>query len=159
MSSNWILLLITGLLGFIAMIFDIKTKKIPNKLVFSGSVLNISLGVFLHSYQDWRLQVLALVVAIISWGFFWKMGAIGGGDHKLIMMMAAAIGFPAIIGFSILVGLFGLVQIFSKLIQNRIEQSNLPFFEWWQTIRHKGVSYGVAIVFAYFFLLLINYIK
>lgn len=79
--------LITGVVLLISAIWDIRFRKIPNAVTFSGTAIGLTLA-FL---TDWKAGVVA--VAAIAFIFLVGMtGIMGGGDLKLIMALVALQG-------------------------------------------------------------------
>ena len=125
--------------SYIAMVFDINTKRIPNTLVLAMSVgwlllilpmILIETGTGVRQLADSLLGLLAggglfLLVYLLS-----KKG-LGGGDVKFIAAAGLYLGFsgviPAILYGTVLAAITGLVLILFKKIGRKDTMPLAPF--------------------------------
>jgi prepilin peptidase CpaA len=91
-------------------LFDIKTRKIPNRLVLAG----LFLGLLLHTIYDGGWGLLdsfgAAMISGFIFFFFYLMGGMGGGDVKLMAAVSAIAGMSNIPYLLVLTALTGGVM-------------------------------------------------
>jgi len=90
--------------------FDIKTRKIPNRLVVAG----LFLGFFLHAVCDGGWGLLdsfgAAMISGFIFFFFYLLGGMGGGDVKLVAAVSALAGISNVPYLLVLTALAGGVM-------------------------------------------------
>jgi len=90
--------------------FDIKTRKIPNRLVLTG----LFLGLLLHTVGDGGWGLLdsfgAAMISGFIFFFFYLMGGMGGGDVKLVAAVSALAGISNMLYLLVLTALTGGVM-------------------------------------------------
>jgi prepilin peptidase CpaA len=110
-SIDQLPLAIRGLIALvvvIAAISDIRTRRIPNWLTFSGILLAIALNSFLGEWQGLWFSLKGLGVAFGFYFFFYILRAMGAGDVKLMAFLGAAAGWTNwIFGILPLTGIIG----------------------------------------------------
>jgi prepilin peptidase CpaA len=91
----------------VAACFDVKTRRIPNKL----SVPCLMAGLLLHYFaQGWAGLGSSLAAAAIAFGIFllfFLAGGMGGGDVKLIAAVGALAGLHMLPGILVATALIG----------------------------------------------------
>jgi Flp pilus assembly protein protease CpaA len=68
---------------------DIKTREIPNRLMFIGGIL--SLGVILqsdHLIENASLHLTAVLFTLVLGYILFRIGALGGADVKTLITIA-----------------------------------------------------------------------
>ncbi|MDD3364948.1 MAG: prepilin peptidase [Syntrophomonas sp.] len=99
----------TCLIGLllIAVIFDLKERRIPNLLIIIGMVMAISYQVYTGGYTGllFCLQGLAIGIALLLIPF--NMGGIGAGDVKLLGMIGAFKGSTFVVSTFLWMALWG----------------------------------------------------
>lgn len=125
--------------GYIASVYDIKFKKISNKLILImlgtwGTL--ISLALFRDTQLIINIVKDALLGLVIGGGVFFLIYLIskkglGGGDVKFIAATGLYVGFTEILSIilygSTLAALTGLILIFSKKIGRKDTMPLVPF--------------------------------
>jgi len=126
-------------LGYVAMVFDIITKRIPNKLVISmiaGWLLLMVTVVILNIENAVVLLTDSLFGFLTGGGLFLLVYVIsrkglGGGDVKFMAAAGLYLGFagtiPAILYGTVLAALTGLVLICLKKIGRKDTMPLVPF--------------------------------
>lgn len=87
--------ILATLVALVAVVCDLRTRRIPNILTFGAAVLAIAL----HAYfGGWTGAGIALLGWIVGAAFFFPLFALGGmgaGDVKLLAALGACLG-PAV---------------------------------------------------------------
>lgn len=98
-----------------AAIADVRSRKIPRTYTTLG--LLIGLGYHAMTHTLWSSAGAALTGFLVALAFF-ELGAIGGGDVKLIAALGALLGFPrwamAMETAAIVAGAMALVQVIRR---------------------------------------------
>jgi prepilin peptidase CpaA len=140
---------------------DVRTARIPNRLVLAGLVL-APLAALAHGGLAGLAAALAAAGIALAIGFAgFALGAVGGGDAKFLMVGAALVGLPQLVPYLLAAGaLGGLLAIGTIVWQRRgIEATvmTLDLAKSAATLGRKGyrgrvgdegrmaVPYGVAI--------------
>lgn len=84
-------------LALIAAGADLATGRIPNALTYSAFVLGIALGLWPGAAPELLPCLLGIAVALVPGVVLFAMGAIGGGDVKLLGALGALLGTPLIL--------------------------------------------------------------
>ena len=108
----WLPVLLLGLLLFLAVWSDVKSRLISNKLIFLGAFIGITLqslipsgaGLFNDPFGGLGLliSIAGLCVGLIILIPLYALGAMGAGDAKLMAMIGAFVGPQAIIKVALL---------------------------------------------------------
>ncbi len=124
----------------IAAITDIKSRHISNKLnlaiALGAPLLWIASGMSFWPDMIWQIGVAAIIFAIFAAMF--ALGAMGGGDVKLLTAIALWLHWLTIIQMLVVMSIAGGVLTLFMLINKKIRKTPGP----------TKVPYGVAISFA-----------
>ncbi|WP_129791267.1 prepilin peptidase [Sphingosinicella sp. CPCC 101087] len=135
----WILLSLLALMLLAASASDLRTRTIPNSLVAAIALLAPAFwwATGLPFWPDAALQagVALLVFALFAAAF--AIGAMGGGDVKLIGALALWLPWQAVLMLLVIMSLAGGALTAAMLIRQRLARSKAPI----------EVPYGVAIAF------------
>jgi len=126
--------------GYLALVFDIKTKRIPNKLILamlSAWVLTIAASLFIISFEM-ALQFLfdSLLGFVVGGGLFLLVYLIskkglGGGDVKFMAAAGLYLGFADTIAVmlygTVIAAVLGIVLILAKKIKRKDSFPLAPF--------------------------------
>lgn len=125
----------------IAAIFDIQSRKIPNRLI----AFALPAALLLHLIFDgWSGLATSFAAALVAGGIFFIFfvaGGMGGGDVKLISTVASAIGFENIaylLIFTSLVG--GLMGLVLALVHGRLRETMWNVLSLVRHHHHKGLT-------------------
>jgi prepilin peptidase CpaA len=132
-------ILVIGIVLFaVAAYGDIRTLRIPNKLVIAVAVLGFlrlivigDLSIAIHTV------VATATVFIVAFLLFWR-NVVGGGDAKLITAAALLVGYKSLFNFLFVIGACGGLVSLVVLVTQWRSRSALP------RVR-LAVPYGVAI--------------
>jgi prepilin peptidase CpaA len=100
--------LLTGIALFVVAAYgDVKTLRIPNKLVIAVAALGV-LRLIVLGDPGIAIQTVAAsaIVFIAAFLMFWR-GLVGGGDAKLITAAALLVGYNSLFNFLLVMGLCG----------------------------------------------------
>jgi prepilin peptidase CpaA len=127
-SINQLPLAIRALIAIvvlIAAIYDIRTRRIPNWLTFSGLFLAIALNVFLNELPGLWFSLEGMGVAFGLYFFFYILRAMGAGDVKLMAFLGAAVGWANwVFGILPLTGIFGgIIGILLVVAKGRLRKT------------------------------------
>ncbi len=103
----------------IAAMFDIKTRRIPNKLVFSGTLAAIAFHTFYPSGIGALNSVEGLAVGFASLLPLYMMRAMGAGDVKLMAMVGTFLGPASALGAVITTFIVGGVLAILAATRNK----------------------------------------
>jgi prepilin peptidase CpaA len=140
---------------------DIRTARIPNRLVLAGLVL-APLAALAQGGPAGLGAALGAAVVALAIGFSgFALGAIGGGDAKFLMVGAALVGMPHLVPYLLAAGALGGLLAAGTIVWQRrgIEATvmTLDLAKSGLTLGRKGyrgrvgdegrmaVPYGVAI--------------
>ena len=127
------------LLSYIAMVFDINTKRIPNMLVLimiAGWLMLMLPMLFIDTENGIRLLADSLYGLMIGGGLFLLVyllsrKSLGGGDVKFMAAAGLYLGFagtvPVILYGTVLAAVVGLVLILLKKIDRKDAMPLAPF--------------------------------
>lgn len=147
--THYVVLVFFPFCMVMAMLWDITTMKIPNKLVLillAGFAVFAPISGLGWSPILWHVSV-AVVVLFIGFGIF-AAGLLGAGDVKLLAATSLWLGPAATVPYLLYMGVLGGVTILLLLMWR---QMPLPIallkFEWIERLhRPKGdVPYGAAL--------------
>ena len=135
----WILLALLAAMLVAASCTDLKSRTIPNGLNLAVALLAIPFwwATGLAFWPDVALQigVAALVFGLFAGAF--ALGAMGGGDVKLIGALALWLPWPAVLMLLVIMSLAGGALTAAMLIRQRMARSEAAL----------EIPYGVAIAF------------
>ena len=95
----------------IACAFDISKGLIPNALIYPAWLLAVVLFLFGYGLSSWIDLGLALMLAFVPAAVLFSFGLLGGGDVKLLALLATLLGYSST--FDLLILSIGLGCIFS----------------------------------------------
>lgn len=145
------------LLSYIAFT-DVAARLIPNEVCLALAVLGIASALSTN-------PLLQLVESLaVAGGFFLVLLVlhsrrwVGGGDVKLLVVLAIGMPFTGLMQLLIRTALVSLVLALAHLVMRRLPYPNLApvgssflrrayAVERWRNLRHAPLPYGVAIAF------------
>jgi prepilin peptidase CpaA len=124
---------------------DLRSRTIPNWLNLAIALLAIPFWVVsqLPLWPDIALQVAVAAGVFAIFALAFSMGAMGGGDVKLIAAIALWLPPLAVMKLIMVMALAGGAITLAMMIRHRIAKAEQPV----------EVPYGVAIAFAGFWLI------
>lgn len=117
------MLFMTGLLST-AGFFDVKERKIPNRLIVTGWVTAFVFQLIQNGLNGGLLSVLSVLITIAACFPLFRSHMIGAGDIKLLSVIGAMHGFEllwqVVLVWIILSALVSIVALFRrKLVRER----------------------------------------
>ncbi len=95
----------------IAVVTDVRERRIPNRLTLSGGLLGILLGAVAVGGFPVSSLLGAVIALVVAFPFF-ALGALGAGDAKLLAMVGTFVGpaglLPVVLYGGVAGGLLGL---------------------------------------------------
>jgi prepilin peptidase CpaA len=107
------------LLLAVAVVFDVKSHRIPNWLVFPGALV----GLAYHTFSSYGIGAIAslegLAVGLVAFLPLYIIRAMGAGDVKLMAMVGAYLGPASAFGAVLTVFIAGGVLAIAAAIRNK----------------------------------------
>jgi prepilin peptidase CpaA len=86
----------------IAAYFDVKSRRIPNKLVLAGLIASFVLQINLNGFEGFKAWGLGLLVGFGLFLPLYLLRAMGAGDVKLMAMVGAFVGPLYVLGAALM---------------------------------------------------------
>jgi prepilin peptidase CpaA len=138
-ALSWFLLGLLVLLLLAASWCDLKSRTIPNSLNLAIALLAIpfwwSVGLALWPDAAIQIGVALLVFALFAIAF--ALGAMGGGDVKLVAALALWLPFQAVVLLLFVMSVAGGVLTLAMFLRHKLARSEAQL----------EIPYGVAIAF------------
>jgi len=119
--------------------FDLRSRIIPNELTLAIAVLAIPFW-WASGLALWPNATLQVCVAALIFGLFalaFAMGAMGGGDVKLIGALALWLPWQAVLAVLVVMSVAGGALTLAMVLRHRLARREVPL----------EIPYGVAIAF------------
>lgn len=116
-------MIIPTLILFAALVTDIRTRKIPNKLILFSIAIALISSYYFFEFEGLKQGSIAAGLAIIMTLPLVLIGALGAGDMKLMFAFGLASTYPAV--FSVIVFSFFwavFIGIGLALVSGRAQQ-------------------------------------
>jgi prepilin peptidase CpaA len=139
MGLSWILLGLLAVMLLACCWWDLKTRTIPNWLNLAIALGAVAFWIAV-GLPVWPEVALRLAVAFVTFWVFaaaFAMGAMGGGDVKLIAALALWLPWQAVLGLLFLMSIAGGVLTLGYLIRHKLAKRE----------EKLEIPYGVAIAF------------
>ncbi len=136
---TWTLLALLALLLLVACWCDLKSRTIPNRLNLAIALLAIPFW-WASGLALWPEIALQIGLAALVFGLFaiaFAIGAMGGGDVKLIGAVALWLPWPAVLVLLFIMSLAGGALTAAMLVRHRLARKQ----------GRPEIPYGVAIAF------------
>ncbi len=85
-----------GLLGLVAIVYDVKTRSLPDWLTFGGIACGLILGAVLGGWEGFLTAVYGGACGLIVFWLLWSLGMMGFGDVLLMAACGALLGWPLV---------------------------------------------------------------
>lgn len=100
-ANNSLLLLLVAASGF----FDLKERKIPNKITFTGIFIGILINIITGGWMGLLQSLLGMFAGLAIFFLPFVMGGMGAGDVKLMGAIGALMGWK----FSVMTALYSAI--------------------------------------------------
>ena len=100
-ANNALLLLLVAASGF----FDLKERKIPNKITFTGILIGILFNIITGGWTGLLQSLLGMFAGLAIFFLPFVMGGMGAGDVKLMGAIGALMGWE----FSVMTALYSAI--------------------------------------------------
>lgn len=97
-ANNVLVLMLVVISGF----FDVKKRKIPNKITFTGIIVGLIINLITGGWMGLLLSIGGMFAGLAVFFFPFVMGGMGAGDVKLMGAIGALMGWK----FSLLTALY-----------------------------------------------------
>lgn len=136
--STWLIALLAILL-LVAAVGDLRSREISNWLNGAIALLAIPFwwSVGLSLWPDMALQIGMALGAFLFFALLFHMGAMGGGDVKLIAALALWLPAGGLLNLLVIMSLAGGALTLAMFIRHRMSKSEAKL----------EIPYGVAIAF------------
>ncbi len=101
---------------FVAFIFDIKTDKVPNKLILLGYGIGVVNFMIRYGFVGILFGILAIGAVWLCFFPVYRMGGLGGGDCKLLAWMVLFIMPDMLLECYFYIFLCGGIIAFIKIV-------------------------------------------
>lgn len=95
---------------------DLRSRRIPNAFTFAGTCVAIVLGALLGGPSAAVTSVLGAVLGLSVGTVFLALGAMGGGDGKLLMAAGAFLGPARMLDALVVIGVTGAVLALAVVV-------------------------------------------
>jgi prepilin peptidase CpaA len=137
---TFIPLITTSLIVTVALVTDLKSRRIPNQLTYGGALVGLLIQMISHGGEGALLSVLGWVVGISLLLVPYLLGGMGAGDVKLLGAIGAVMGAKFTMYTLIWTGLAGGIMAIGYLLY-RLVNLNIEH----DPTTKKFMPYGVAI--------------
>jgi prepilin peptidase CpaA len=120
-SNNLLLLVLIMTSGFC----DLKERKIPNKITFSGILIGILINLFTGGWTGLLQATIGLFAGLAIFFLPFVMGGMGAGDVKLMGAIGALMGWQFSVMTAVYSALVGGVMVLGYLIFKRTLRETL----------------------------------
>jgi prepilin peptidase CpaA len=122
-----------------ATVHDLRSRTIPNGLNLAVALLAIPYwwAVGLAFWPDVALQIGVAALVFAAFAGMFALGAMGGGDVKLVAAVALWLPWQGVIVLLVLMSLAGGALTLAMVVRHRIARRETPL----------EIPYGVAIAF------------
>ena len=88
-------------------LFDLKERRVPNWITFSGALAAIGLNTFLYETAGLWMSLKGLGIALLVYFPLYMLRGMGAGDVKLMAAVGAAVGWANWLGILFLTAMIG----------------------------------------------------
>jgi len=139
MTLSWILLALLAAMLLFACWSDLRTRTIPNGLNLAIALLAIPFwwSVGLSFWPDAAIQVAVASAVFAFFAGAFALGAMGGGDVKLVAAIALWLPWQAVLALLFIMSFAGGLLTLAMLIRHKLARADGKL----------EIPYGVAIAF------------
>jgi len=127
--------------------FDVRTRRIPNKLTLAGMAVAVALRLVAGPGAGIDGVTGAILAFVLCLPFF-VLGVLGGGDAKLLMAVGAFMGprdlLMAMLVIASLGGILGAIDAMRKGILLPVLHNCGDILKHWATLGRRGANRSLA---------------
>ncbi len=131
----------------IAACSDVRSGRIPNALTLGGLTSGLLFRAF-GGFEELAHGLLGAGGAFLIALPFFAVGALGGGDTKLLVVVGAFMGEGRLVGALLLIAVLGGVIAVAEAVRRGVivpvVLNSLDLIKRWATLGHKGVQRSLA---------------
>jgi prepilin peptidase CpaA len=136
MSTNQLVSVSVLVIGVVACVFDVRTRRIPNLLTFGAAIAGLCFHAFVSGASGAILAGSGWLVGLLILIPYFLAGGMGGGDVKLLAALGAWLGPWETFWLAIYAGLAGGVVGLCLALSHRylwtaISNLRLMVGYWW----------------------------
>lgn len=140
----------------IGALFDVKEKRIPNKLTFPALFIGLIGNILLSGFSGLSFSLLGFIAGLLIFMIPYALGAMGAGDVKMMAAVGAIMGWRFVLVSAVYVAIAGLPVALPIYLYHRVyskyagkhTQSDLT------TSDKIYVPYGLCIAIGVIFLII-----
>lgn len=126
----------------LAVYFDLKSRLVPNIIPGIGTLVGLIIAYYSFGFPDILFSISGVIFATLFGYLLWYLNLIGGGDHKLLIMVAAFIWFPGILDTILYVAISGaLIAYALAFYRSKRDDLNIKL-----VLRQTSIPYTTAIL-------------
>lgn len=119
---------------------DIRWRKIPRALTTAGLVAGLAFHIYSGGLSGFASSAVACVIGFAIGLTFFSLGAVGGGDVKLITALGAMLGLSRwVFAMEVAVIAAGLIALIQALRTGRLRQTFINIGETLRWVFKRGV--------------------
>lgn len=112
------------ILGAVAAIFDVATRRIPNLLTFGTALLAIAFHSWTAGLSGLGVSLLGWLVGVVLFFPFFALGGMGAADVKLVGAIGALVGPVAVIWVAVCSAIAGgVLALLVALVHGRSRET------------------------------------
>jgi Flp pilus assembly protein protease CpaA len=96
-APNPLLYAALGVVGALAIYFDVRTRSLPDWLTVGGSLLGLGLALATGGWPAFKLALAGGVCGLGVFWLLWTLGMMGFGDVLLMAACGAILGWPLVL--------------------------------------------------------------
>lgn len=139
--------LFLALMLMVSVVLDLMYKRIPNWLILIGLCIA---GLILYcEHKDWYYFCFDAVLIFLITYILYVVGALGGGDVKLFIVLALIIGYTDTFNILLLSLFIGAIISIFKIIYEVFEK-NLSLESFQNMYIHFSIPISIATIYIHF---------
>lgn len=146
---GWTILLVFSLGVMLATFFDLLTLRIPNRVSLGLLAGFVVLAPLAGMDPNTMLAHFTTACAVLVCGFvLFRQGVVGGGDAKLLAVLALWLGSSAVVPFLVMAGILGgLLALAILAVRGLVLPRQVTAFGWISHLRDhdRCIPYGAAL--------------
>jgi len=130
-----------------AAVLDIRSRRIPNALTMAGIAAGLALRL-VAGPEAFIVGLVGILLAFVVMLPFLVLGALGGGDGKLLMALGAFTGARQLVGALLVIamvgGILAVVDAGRKRMLLPVLYNTVGILSHWATLGRRGANRSLA---------------